>query len=372
MKKIMNVFLAIALPLLAFLDSSQGQLTTLPNGGNKKASLSERIGLTDVTIHYDRPGVKGRDGQIWGKLIAVGYSDQGFGNTKQAPWRAGANENTTIEFSEDVKIEGHELQAGKYGFFVAFDPNECTLIFSKNNSSWGSFYYDPKEDMLQVKVKPVALDKTVEWLKYEFINQTENSAVIVLEWEKLMIPFKVEVDYVKSQVESFRKELRSDKGFTWQSWDQAAQWCVQKNTNLQQALQWSDSATSTNFGGDRNFQPWSTKSMVLDKLGRTAEAADVMKAALPFGGIFEVHQYARQLLNQKKNKEAFDVFKLNYDKHPGEFTTNMGLARGYSGIGNYKKSLEYLMKAQAQAPDPANKASIDKMIKSAQEGKDIN
>ena len=372
MKKIMNILLAIALLHLALLDSAQAQLTSLPSGGNKKASISERIGITDVVIHYDRPGVKGREGQIWGKLIAVGYSDLGFGNTKLAPWRAGANENTTIEFSEDVKIEGHELPAGKYGFFVAYDPNECTLIFSKNNSSWGSFYYDPKEDMLQVKVKPIALDKSVGWLKYEFIDQTENSAVIALLWEKLMIPFKVEVDYMKSQVESFRKELRSDKGFTWQSWDQAAQWCVQKNTNLEQALQWSDSATSANFLGDHSFQSLSTKSMVLDKLGRTAEAADVMKAALPFGGIIEVHQYARQLLTQKKNKEAFDVFKLNYDKHPGEFTTNMGLARGYSGIGNYKKSLEYLMKAQAQAPDPANKANIDKMIKSAQEGKDIN
>ena len=372
MKKIMIAVMAIALLHLSLLNIARAQLTSLPDGGNKKAAVSERIGITDITIHYDRPGVKGRDGQIWGKLIPVGYSDQGFGNTKQAPWRAGANENTTIEFSDDVKIEGHDLPAGKYGFFIAYDPNECTLIFSKNNSSWGSFYYDPKEDALQVKVKPVATDKSMEWLKYEFINQNENSAVIALQWEKLMIPFKVEVDYMKSQVESFRKELRTDKGFTWEAWNQAAQWCVQKNTNLDQALLWADSATSDNFGGSQSFRSWSTKAQVLDKLGRNQEATKIMKKALPYGSELEVHQYGRQLLAQKKSKEAFDIFKMNYDKHPGLFVTCMGLARGYSAIGNYKKALEFAQKAQPLAQDAANKANVEKMIKTLQEGKDIN
>ena len=172
------------------------QLTTLASGGNKKASVSERIGLTDISIHYDRPGVKGREGQIWGKLVHTGFIDQGFGASKAAPWRAGANENTTIEFSTDVKIEGQALPAGKYGFFVAYDPDECTLIFSKNATSWGSYYYTEKEDALRVKVKPVTADKSVEWLKYEFLNETDNSTTIALAWEKLVIPFKVEVDYI--------------------------------------------------------------------------------------------------------------------------------------------------------------------------------
>src|SRR4029079_15198782 len=200
MKKIFAILLSLALFQVAF---SQIILTALPNGGNKKAAVSERGGITDVTIQYNRPGVKGREGKIWGQLIPVGYTDQGFGSSKAAPWRAGANENTTIEFSNDVKIEGQPLPAGRYGFFVAYDPNECTLIFSKNSTAWGSFFYDPKEDALQVKVKPVALDKSVEWSKYEFMNQTENSATIALQWEKLSIPFKVEVDYVKTQLEAF-------------------------------------------------------------------------------------------------------------------------------------------------------------------------
>jgi hypothetical protein len=371
MKKILAAGILSAILQCTLLSISNAQLTSLPSGGNKKASVSERVGITDVTIHYDRPGVKGREGQIYGKLIPVGYADLGFGTSKQAPWRAGANENTTIEFSTDVKIDGHDLAAGKYGFFVAYDPNECTLIFSKNYSSWGSFYYDPKEDVLQVKVKPIPNDKSVEWLKYEFINETENSATVALQWEKLIIPFKVEVDINKTQIESFRKELRSEKSFVFEAWVQAAQWCVQKNTNLDEALLWADTACSVNFGGDHSFQSWSVKAQVLDKLGRSNEAAEAMKTGLPFASEFEIHQYARQLLMQKKSKEAFDVFKMNYDKHPNSFTSILGLARGYSATGNYKKALELAQKAQPLA-DAANKANVEKIIATLKEGKDIN
>ncbi len=228
MKKLL-FFIAAAITINCF-----GQLTTPPDGGNKKAWVGERIGITDVTIHYDRPVVKGREGQIYGKLVPYGFNDLGFGTSKAAPWRAGANENTTIEFSTDVKIEGKPLPAGKYGFFIATGPDEETLIFSKNNSSWGSFFYDEKEDALRVKIKPITSNESNEWLKYEFTNQTPNSATINLVWEKLRIPFKVEVDLQKEQLESFRRELRSDKGFTSNAWVQAAQYTLANNTNLEE------------------------------------------------------------------------------------------------------------------------------------------
>jgi Protein of unknown function (DUF2911) len=372
MQKSLHAALFMVVFQCCFSSISYGQLTTAPNGGNKKASVSERVGLTDITIHYDRPGVKGRDGQIWGKLIPVGFVDQGFGTSKAAPWRAGANENTTIEFSSPVKIEGQDLPAGKYGFSIAYDPSECTLIFSKNSSSWGSFFYDPKEDVLRVKVKPVATDKSVEWLKYEFMDEKENSAIIALEWEKSMIPFKVEVDYINAQLESFRRELRSDKGFTWNAYNQAAQFCAQHNMDLDEGLVWADQSISTPFLGQKNFQTLSTKAQILVLQGKKDEADVVMKDALPLAQMNEVHQYARQLLVQKKNQDAFNAFKLNYDKHPNEFTTNMGMARGYSAMGDYKKALTYAQKAQPQAPDQPNKANVDKMIATLQQGKDIN
>lgn len=369
MKKMILMLLAASSAAMTF---AQGVLTTLPSGGNKKASVSERIGLTDVTIHYDRPGVKGREGKIWGELVPVGFTDPGFGSSHAAPWRAGANENTTIEFSTDVMIGDKTLPAGRYGFFVAYDPNACTLIFSKNSTSWGHFYYNDKEDALRVTVKPQAADKPVEWLKYEFMNETENSATIALQWEKLVIPFSVKVDYINTQLKVFREELRTNKGFAPDGWVQAAQWCVQNKVNLEEALLWADSATSTTFGGERSFQNWSTKAQVLQLLGRGTEAADIMKKALPLGSMIEIHQYGRQLLGMKMYKEAFDAFKLNAEKNPNQFTTYMGLARGYSGLGDFKNALKNAQLALPLAPNQQNKAAVEGMVEKLKAGKDVN
>ncbi|MES2374338.1 MAG: DUF2911 domain-containing protein [Bacteroidota bacterium] len=368
----MKRFLLAASLLAVTALQAQRPLTTSPSGGNKKASVTERIGITDVAIHYDRPGVKGREGKIWGQLVPVGYVDQNFGTSKASPWRAGANECTTMEFSTDVTIEGQPLAKGKYGFFIAYDPNESTLIFSRNTSNWGSYYYDPKDDVLRVKVKPVPTDRSVEWLKYEFSNQTETAATVNLAWEKLTIPFKVQVDLNKTQVESFRNELRTDMGFFWLGWQTAAQWCADHDTNLEEALRWADTATNPAVLGDKNFTTLSTKAQVLNKLKRGNEALAVMREAMPMGNMNQVHQYGRSLLAQKQTKEALEVFRLNHDKNPGQFTTLMGLARGYSGVGDYKNSLDYMQKALLIAPDATNKTNIERMIGLLKEGKNIN
>lgn len=351
---------------------AQITLTQLPSGGNKKATVAERIGLTDVTIHYDRPGVKGREGKIWGQLVPVGFVDPQFGSSKSSPWRAGANENTTVEFSNDVRIEGQPLKKGKYGLFVAYEPNEATIIFSNNSNSWGSYYYNEAEDALRVKVAPVAANNSVEWLKYEFLNQTENSATVALEWEKLMFPFKVETDYVKDQIASFQNELRTDRGFFWLAWDQAAQWCLQRNVNLEQALQWADSASGRSFGGENLFQPKATKAQILEKLGRSAEASALMKEALPLANMQEIHAYGRSLLAQKKGKEALEVFQLNHKKNGAQFTTLVGLARGYSANADYKNALKYAEQALPLAPDGNNKSSVSAMIDKLKKGQDVN
>ncbi len=371
MKKIYGSLLFILLN--SYFLAAQIPLLVSPSGGNKKAMVTEQIGLTRVIINYDRPGVKGREGKIWGtSVVHTGFTNQGFGNAQQAPWRAGSNENTTIQFSTDVKLNGQPLPAGKYGFFVAYFPDESILIFSKNSSSWGSYYYNEKEDALRIKVKPQSLEKSVEWLKYEFMNQTENSATVALQWEKLMIPFTIEVDYVQTQLESFRKELRSEKGFIWQSWQQAADWCLQRNVNLEQALQWADSASSPIFGGDKEFQTHATKAQLLEKSGKPEEAAQEMKKALPLGSMLDIHQYGRQLLSQKKNKEALDVFKANFQKYPNQFTTLMGLVRGHSANGDFKTALKFAQQALPLAPDANNKTSVENIIKKLQEGKDVN
>lgn len=355
-----------------FSSNAQITLTGLPSGGNKKAWVGERIGLTDVEVRYDRPGVKGREGKLWGQLVHPGFTDQGFGSSKAAPWRAGANENTTIAFSNDVTIEGQPLKAGKYGFFIAYDSIESTLIFSKNSTSWGSYYYDSTEDALRVKVKPAALPYSVEWLRYEFLNQTENAATIALLWERKMIPFRVETDYIKDQLASFNRELRSERGFYWLAWDQAAQWCLQHNVNLEQAVQWADTASGPTFGGDRVFQPQATKAQILSTLGRTAKAEALMKRALPLANMNELHQYGRSLLQQKKLDEAMTIFKMNYKKHPAEFTPLVGLMRGYSANGDFKNALKYAKQALPVAPPGPNKTFLEDAIKKLERGTDIN
>ena len=345
----------------------------VPNGYTKKAIISEQVGLTQVTITYHRPAVNGREGKIWGGVVHKGFADQGFGTRKPSPWRAGANENTLIEFDHDVKVEGQPLPKGEYAFFIAYDPLECVLIFSKRTDAWGSFFYDEAEDVLRVKVKPRPIEKGVELLKYEFMDQASNSAVITLLWEKLSIPFKVEVDFLKQQLEAFVSESQNPAGFTSQGLNIAANWALQNNYQLEKALEWATLATSSNFPGDpTSFSALSTKAAILDKLGKTEDAAAVIKTALPFGNSNQLQQLGRQLITAKKPKVAIEVFQFSYDKNPNQFVTLVGMARGMSANGDGTKALEFANKALPLAPNDAAKQAVQGMIDKLKAGKDIN
>ena len=166
-----------------------------PSGGNPRARITEEVGITDISIKYSRPDVGGREGKIWGELVRYGFSSDNFTTGKNnSPWRAGANENTTISFEHDVKLEGKNVKAGTYGLHFAVWPDSILLILSNQANAWGSYYYEEKDDALRVTVKPVQQEKTTEWLKYEFISHKEKSCTIAMFWEKWMIPFTVEVD----------------------------------------------------------------------------------------------------------------------------------------------------------------------------------
>jgi hypothetical protein len=151
-----------------------------------KASTSQTIGKdTDVTIVYSRPGVKGRT--IWGELVKYGFEDRSGNMT---PWRAGANENTTIEFTKDVKVEGKDLAAGKYGLFMVAGEKEWIVIFSKKNDMWGSYQYKDSDDALRVTVKPLTAEHN-EWLEFGFDNLAGTEATAYMHWEKVKVPFKI-------------------------------------------------------------------------------------------------------------------------------------------------------------------------------------
>jgi tetratricopeptide (TPR) repeat protein len=369
MKKGLPSLLLILFATCAF--AQIGPLTSEPDGGNRKASVAENIGIVKIVINYNRPAVKGREGKIYGTNVAhYGFVDLGHGTSYAAPWRAGANENTTMSFSHPVKIEGQDLPAGTYGFFIALGETESTLIFNKISTSWGSFYYDPAEDQLRVTVKNQALDKSVEWLKYEFTDQTPNSAVISMSWEKRMLPFKVTIEREKLQMAAFRNDFRTTRPYY--DFIQAANWCLQNNVELEQALAWIDRGTYFRIMGEKNFRTLSTRAAVLRALNRNDEAKKAMDEALPMGSITDVHFYGRQLINGQQIDEAFKVFKMNYDKSPKEFTTNVGMARAYSAKGDYKKALTYLKVALPVSPDDGAKRNVEAMIKKLEEGQNIN
>ncbi|MFN8344157.1 MAG: DUF2911 domain-containing protein [Spirosomataceae bacterium] len=350
---------------------AQNPLTVEPDGGNLKATLSEQIGIINISISYGRPGVKGREGKIWGTSVAhYGFKDLGHGTSTAAPWRAGANENTTFTFSHPVKIEGKDLPAGKYGFFISLGDGESTLIFSKVSNSWGSFYYDPAEDALRVTVKNEVLDKSIEWLKYEFSDETKNSAVVSLSWEKRRIPFKIEADTQKAQMASFRSELRTTRPYY--DFIEAANYCIANNIELEQALAWMDRAIYFRIMGQKNFQTLSAKAAVLMKMSRIDDAKKVMEEAIPMGSMSEVHQYARTLLGMNQVQDALKIFKANYDKYPNVLTTNVGLGRAYSAMGDYKKALEYMKAALPQAAEGLEKNNVENLIRKLEEGKNVN
>jgi hypothetical protein len=368
----MKTFLQ-ALSIILFISLTvQAQITMPPAGGNKKASVSERIGITDVMIEYDRPAVSGREGKIWGEVVHYGFADLGYGTSKAAPWRAGANENTTIQFSTDVTVEGKVLPAGKYGFFIGMGKEKATLVFSKFNTAWGSFYYDPKDDALRVDVPVQKLTESVERLKYEFSGQTENAAVISLQWEKVKIPFTVAVDLQKEQIASFRRDFNSGMFYRyWQNMHTAANYCLVNNINLEEGLSWADRSINTYFG-ETNFLTLSTYAGLLEKLGRKTESDSIMKKAFPMATMLQLNAYGRTLLRQKKTKEALEVYKMNYEKFPDDIYTRLGMIRGYAATGNAKEALKYADKAMALATDSNTKSYVEKMIADVKAGKDIN
>lgn len=156
------------------------------------ASVKQRIGAnTDITINYSRPKVKGR--KIWGDVVPYGMNPGNkYSKDKPYPWRAGANENTTIELSKDVMVEGQKLPAGKYGLHMIPSEKDFVVIFSKNNSAWGSFSYNQEEDALRVTVVPVKAEHQ-ESLTFGFDSPSESSTTAFLHWEKLKVPFKISV-----------------------------------------------------------------------------------------------------------------------------------------------------------------------------------
>ncbi len=345
-----------------------------PSGGNPRAMISEEVGITSITIKYGRPDVNKREGKIYGdgNLVPYGFSTTSFMTNKNtAPWRAGANENTTITFEHDVKVEGKDLKAGTYGLHMALAADKATLIFSNQSDAWGSFYYEEKNDALRVDVKPVMLDKSIEWLKYEFIEHKEKYCVIAMQWEMISIPFKVEVDVDNIVIARLRDQVTSQKGFNSTNMLQSAQYCLNKNINLEEALAWSIRAIN-GFQGQKSFITLRNLATAYDKLNRTPQADSTMDEALLIATANQYTAYGRQLIGQKRVDRAMDIFKASEKRYGDVWGVNNGLMSGYSTKGDFKNAIKYAEKALLQAPNEAAKKQIEGYLLKLKDGKDIN
>jgi tetratricopeptide (TPR) repeat protein len=335
-----------------FQDGSQPALLNIPLI-SQKAAVSQTLGITDITINYHRPLAGER--KIWGS--AVPYDQV---------WRAGANQNTTIEFTDPVTVEGQKLDKGIYGLHMIPGQEEWTVIFSRDHIAWGSYGYDPAHDALRVKVRPSATDFH-NALTYEFEALKPDSALVTLKWEKLAVPFRVAVDVAAITQASLRGQLQGFAQFTWDGWDDAARYLLESKLDLEQALKYTDRSIQN----EERFENLLTRSRVLGALGRSGEAESSRTRALDKASAVQAHAYGRQLLLDKHPEEAFNVFRANARKHPEVWIVHAGLARVYSAEGKFEDAAKEMKTALQGAPEQ-QKPQIDGLVKRLEAKEDIN
>jgi hypothetical protein len=379
----LRLTLALAAAVLGFAGSAAAQspgVTLPPSGGNQRQTVIQQIGLVRVSVDYSSPHVhspfgEDRKGKIWGQLVPYGMASLGFGTCgDQCPWRGGANENTVFTTSHDIKVEGQPLAAGSYGLHFLPGKEEWTVIFSRNSTSWGSFFYDAKEDALRVKVKPEASDYR-EVLTYEFPERRNDKATVALKWENLAVPIAIAVDNPNQlYVDNLRRELRSSPGFSWANWVAAADFCRQNKINLEEAQTWAQNATDPAQSGQENFTTLTLLAQLQTLNGHTAEGAKTMDRALnhPTAQAVDLHLYGRQLLADKKPEEALKIFQLNAKRHPDVWPVHVGLARGYAALGRNKDALAEARLALPQAPNDASRNNLKDLIQQLEAGKKVD
>jgi hypothetical protein len=344
-------FIGIVL-LTVTLSYAQSTVLDLPRD-SQHALLTQRLGVTDITINYHRPLVKGR--KVFGGIVPYGQV-----------WRAGANENTTITFTDPMSIDGQSLAAGTYGLHMIPGENEWTVIFSKMATAWGSFTYNEKEDALRVKVKPQ--DATFhEALTYDFDQPTADSAVVIMSWDKVAVPFKVGVNVHEAVQQSLQKQMRGLAQYTWEGWDDASNYWIKEKTNYDTALKYADES----IGQEKRFDNLMTKSKALDGLGRKTEAASLREEALTLGNSQQLYGYGRQLQRDKNQEQAFAVYRAAYKRYPNDWLSHAGMARIYCSQADFDNAVKEMQLAQDNAPEQA-KTQVGGLVKRLQSKEDIN
>jgi hypothetical protein len=322
---------------------------------SQAAEVKQRIALTDITVKYHRPLVNGR--KIWGGLVPYGKV-----------WRAGANENTTIEFSDPVSVEGQPLAKGIYGLHMIPNSDSWTVIFSKSNTAWGSYSYKQEEDALRVNVKPRPLAEMKEALEFEFEDLKPESTAVTLKWEKLGVPFTVSIKDSDQTLQNIREQLKGRGQFTWQALDEGAQFCLTRKVNLDEALRWADASVQN----EERFDNLSTKADILKALNKPDEAKAAWDRALEIATPVQLYSYGRRLQSEKKGAEAMEIFQAVAKRSPQTVYGHLAQARIKSAAGDFSGAAAEATEAQTAASIDAQKQSIKALIDRLQSKQDIN
>ena len=349
--------------LLIFGGSSYAQNMVTPRPVSPKAEVKQTIGLTEISVTYSRPKVtlRGTDrtGNIWGTQVPYGFNKTNFGAQGDVPWRAGANENTIVTFSDDVKIEGKDLKAGTYGLHMAlYEDGKVTVIFSSNYSSWGSFHYNEDEDVLRVDTKIVDHAKT-EVLTYDFVDYGTDFTVLALLWENKMIPVKIDIDVNELVYQSYKDQLRGSVGFGWQAYVTAVNFCTNNNIHLDQASEWADIAVSRNS----NFQTLTLKAGLLEAQGKTDEAMKMYDDLVETSTNAELNALGYQMLGKKNYDKAIEYFTLNVKRNKTGANVYDSLGEAYKISGDNTNAIKYLKKSLSLDPAENVKANSTRLLK---------
>ena len=327
-----------------FRAKAQYTLLDLPRESQAAVAM-QRVGTTDITVAYSRPSVKGRT--IWGDVVPY-----------DKVWRAGANENTTITFSDDAQVEGQAIAAGTYGLHMIPTTGTWTVILSKDHAAWGSFFYQKENDALRATVTPRSCSKT-EQLTYLFGDGDATSTTLVMRWAELEVPVKITVDVHAAVLANMDDQLCGLTAFGWEAWYEAAHYCHQEKIAPELSMTWVDKSIARG----PNFENQTLKADLLEASGKAADAEDFRKKMIENATNSELNMYSYKLASNGKTAEAVKMFELNAKRHADDPNVFDSLGEGYMMNGQNELAVKAFKKSLGMNPPENVKMNSLKCLK---------
>lgn len=347
MKKIITSSIFILCLLISNQTQAQFEHAVKLPAASPKAKVYQQIGVTDMSIIYHRPLAKGRE--IFGKLIPYGKM-----------WRAGADENTIIKFSTDVTIEGKSIKAGTYGLHAIPNKENWTIILNKETKAWGSYFYDKSKDVARFSAKSKNSSHE-EAMSFNFTNITKNNVTVELRWAKTSVSFTINVNSTELVNNNIKNQLNSLPWWGWTGLYNAAQYNLNNNVHLDDAMKWVNRSIQNN----KNFNNLSLKAKILEKQGGNSnEIEKLNNEALKIGSIRELQRAAFFKFRAKDNKGALEILKHNISNSPKNYQSFATMAWGHEQAKDKKSALKMYKKALKMAPKDKKeriKKAMDKL-----------